>query len=199
MTTAEQVFADELRQIRNPAIKQLVIDAFKQIVPDYFWTVPASTTGKYHPKTSLGLGGLVRHTKMAVWWGVELCSAFDILLPGNIDCVIAALLLHDGYKNGPRLKGTLAEKKIIAKTHGGLMREKLLDLKAAKDWASMTVIANAIAGHMGKWSDPMYKQFMFLTNPNKISEIVHIADYCASRKSSEQEEKLLQENDNATT
>ena len=35
-------------------------------LPSYIWEVGASSTGKYHPAFSLGEGGLLRHTKVAV-------------------------------------------------------------------------------------------------------------------------------------
>ena len=41
-------------------------------IPDYFYKVAASSTGKYHPEFSLGEGGLLRHTKAAVRIAVEL-------------------------------------------------------------------------------------------------------------------------------
>ena len=41
-------------------------------LPDYFYTMPASTSGLHHPQFSLGEGGLVRHTKAAVKIAMEL-------------------------------------------------------------------------------------------------------------------------------
>ena len=74
-----------------------------EILPDYFFEVPASSTGKYHPKFSLGDGGLVRHTKVAVRIAYELLSDESI---GNVftndekDLMLVALILHDGCKSG---------------------------------------------------------------------------------------------------
>ena len=36
------------------------------MLPEYFFEVAASSTGKYHPVYALGVGGLVRHTIAAV-------------------------------------------------------------------------------------------------------------------------------------
>lgn len=41
-------------------------------LPDYFFTVPASSSGKYHPSYALADGGLVRHTDAAVIIAHEL-------------------------------------------------------------------------------------------------------------------------------
>ena len=55
----------EFMWIKNKNIRKFAIDMVS-ILPDYFFVVPASSTGKYHPEYSLGEGGLVRHTKSAV-------------------------------------------------------------------------------------------------------------------------------------
>ena len=41
-------------------------------LPDYFFELEASSTGKYHPKFASGKGGLVRHTKVAIRIAYEL-------------------------------------------------------------------------------------------------------------------------------
>ena len=60
-----EIFNKEYTYIKN----KKYIDNLKimiELLPDYFFNVPASSTGKYHPEFSLGDGGLVRHTKFAV-------------------------------------------------------------------------------------------------------------------------------------
>ena len=67
----EKNFNRELTYIKNPKYKE----AAKQLIsllPDYFYEVAASSTGKYHPTFSLGDGGLLRHTKVAVKIAHEL-------------------------------------------------------------------------------------------------------------------------------
>ena len=53
---------NELNMIKSDDIREfakiLINDA-----PEYFFHVPASSTGKYHPSYALGEGGLARHTK----------------------------------------------------------------------------------------------------------------------------------------
>ena len=55
----------ELNLIQNEQLKTLAQRLVLKL-PDYFFTVAASSTGKYHPAYSLGTGGLLRHTKAAV-------------------------------------------------------------------------------------------------------------------------------------
>lgn len=60
----QETFKKELSLIKNENIRNFVKE-FLNTVPDYFFTVAASSTGKYHPNYALGEGGLVRHTKAA--------------------------------------------------------------------------------------------------------------------------------------
>jgi len=98
MTRVETEFKWELQSIHDENIRNFVVKCFDELCPDYFWTVPCSTSGKYHPQISLGEGGLVRHTKLAVWWGLHLITALSTVpefsdIPQHllIDEVIATL------------------------------------------------------------------------------------------------------------
>ena len=73
MLNKTEVFTKEISWIKNPDISKFIISAIQQL-PDYFFTVAASSTGKYHPKYALGNGGLVRHTKAAVGIAHDLLS-----------------------------------------------------------------------------------------------------------------------------
>ena len=70
------------------AVKGYLIDR----VLDYFWTDGASRSGKYHPKMSQGIGGLVRHTKAVVMFAEELLrmSSYAYMKEEYKDFVIAA-------------------------------------------------------------------------------------------------------------
>lgn len=65
------VFNTEYNYIRNEKYRDN-IKILVNLLPDYFFEVAASSTGKYHPSFSLGEGGLVRHTKVAVKIAHEL-------------------------------------------------------------------------------------------------------------------------------
>ena len=67
------VFEKELKYINNDSYRNdamYLLDA----LPDYFYEIPAASTGKYHPQYAQGDGGLVRHTKAAVRMAYELLS-----------------------------------------------------------------------------------------------------------------------------
>ena len=96
------IFNEEYKYIRNEEYKE-DIKFLVGNLPDYFFEVPASSTGKYHPKYTLGDGGLVRHTKAAVRLAYELLS--NPIIGGKYtdrekDLMIMSLLIHDGLKSG---------------------------------------------------------------------------------------------------
>lgn len=173
----EIVFSDELKLIRDTKVKQFVIDIFNELCPDYFWTCPCSTSGKYHPQFALGKGGLIRHVRSAIWWGIELSRALET--EQYNDEMIAALLLHDLIKNGKGLKsnGRPLESGVTG-THGVTLAALISDDgydSIMPDWKVR--ICNGIAGHMGIWTtDKQYRPC------NEFAKLIHLADYCASRK-----------------
>ena len=207
MTKAETIFAKELNQIHDKIIKQFVIDCFDKLCPDYFWTCPCSTTGKYHPQVSLGVGGLVRHTKLAVWWGIELLRALhntpDLYsIPDHMlnDEVIATLLLHDMIKNGKGLnaQGRPLEKGVTG-IHGVTLAKKIGDERFDKEINKDAAIRifYRIACHMGIWTtNTMFRPDSISYIPVKaFANLIHLADYCASRKVDDIYSKLENEND----
>jgi len=179
-------FPDELALL-SPIIRDFVINTFEQRCPDHFWKIPASTSGKYHPAIAHGEGGLVRHVKLAVWWGLELYHVNPDALDKSQ--VVAALLLHDLWKNGASTVTPFPDGRWpkgsadITKTHGGLLADRLL----ADGSLRFVDIIYAIGGHMGRWTAPEYNHYT-VGNPEHLSSqiflinVVHYADYCASRR-----------------
>ncbi len=187
------IFTHELSLIKNDKIMQFVIDVFDKLCPDYFWTCPCSTSGKYHPQVSLGLSGLVRHTKLAVWWGIELLKAIGRspelrnIPPIHLQNeVIATLLLHDMIKNGRGLnaQGRPLEKGVTG-THGVTLAEKLRDGLIDGTFHlgfEHRRILMGIAMHMGIWTTKVYITADEPKGWEKFIDLIHLADYCASCK-----------------
>lgn len=176
---AEVVFADELRMIKDDKIKQFVLDVFEKLCPDYFWTCPCSTSGKYHPQYALGKGGLIRHVKSAIWWGIELSRALE--MEQYHDEMVAALLLHDLIKNGKGLgpNGRPLEHGITG-THGVMLAGKIYNdklLYSKLEPKHMCRILAGISHHMGIWTTAVQ-----VLSQSTFSNLIHLADYCASRK-----------------
>lgn len=95
------VFGEEIAHISSSHMRHFVY-ACLLTAPAYFWQAPASSSGKNHPWWARTEGGLVRHTKAAVWVGLELLEAYPHYGRGERDALIVALLLHDTLKNYPQ-------------------------------------------------------------------------------------------------
>lgn len=134
-------------------------------VPDYFWKIPASTSGKYHPEYSLGEGGLVRHTRAVVYFVMELSTAYE-LSEKELDILISSAVLHDTWKCGEKGKHTVYEHPQIASDWA---RED------SKEGSVRWMIADCILTHMGQW-------YTEKTPETKLEWLLHTADYLASRK-----------------
>lgn len=168
-------FTKELTFIRDTKIKEVTKNLVEQL-PDYFFKVAASSTGKYHPDYALGEGGLIRHTKAAVRIAEELfrMEMFAPLLPDK-DCIIAALILHDGLKHGKNLGVyTVADHPVQA---AKFIEETCEDKEIGKK------IADLVLTHMGQWNTDYKTNMVLMPKPStKAQNFVHLCDYLASRK-----------------
>ena len=152
------------------------------LLPDYFFEVPASSTGKYHPEFALGDGGLVRHTKVAVRMAVELLGNNCVGMKfGDVDkdLIIMALVLHDGIKSG-------IEKSKYTKFDHPLLVSKLImenKNKLSLDIDDLRKLCSMIESHMGEWNVDPYTKEEVLPKPRTAEQrFVHMCDFLASRK-----------------
>ena len=173
------VFNNQTRLIQKPELRKLVIDTL-EAAPDYFYIMPASSTGKYHPAYTLGDGGLVRHTKAAVKIAECLLSLeMYEALAHKSDEIYAALILHDSVKKG--MTGNQ-----YTTTEHPLDAAKLLIDTAKKvnfaDMETVEFIAGMIRSHMGQWNTNRDGKEVLPKPVTKEQKFVHQCDYLASRK-----------------
>ncbi len=175
-----QVFKTEIGYIEDKNIR-LSLENMINKLPDYFFNIEASSTGKYHPSYTLGEGGLVRHTKAAVRIAYELlCDPLigDKYTPKEKDLMIMGLVLHDGLKHG------LDMDKYTKFDHPLIMAKYIEDNKSDLFLENNEVefLKEVISSHMGPWTIN-YKGEDVLPRPkNKFQNFVHMCDYLASRK-----------------
>jgi len=175
-----KIFETELSYIINPKIKEFTEKALNSL-PEYFFSIPASSTGKYHPSYALGEGGLVRHTKSAVRIAVELFRVEMFkYTEDEKDMIISSLILHDGCKSGlNHSKYTLTEHPLIV---AKLIRENE-EINGCIDKETLNLIATNIESHMGQWTFDFKTKKNVLPKPKtKLQNFVHWCDYLASRK-----------------
>jgi len=175
------VFSYEINLIKEEPLREFAKKAIS-IVPEYISSIPASSTGKYHPAFSLGEGGLVNHIKAVTRLGYEL---FEIQPYGEFskhqqDLVLIALLLHDGWKSGlEHSQYSVAEHPLIASQE---LKKNFYDTDSISN-EDLNFICEAIETHMGKWVND-YKSGQKVLEPprNPVQRFVHLCDYTVSRK-----------------
>ena len=155
----------EINEIENKNIRENVVDAFVNLCPDYFWSVPASSSGNYHPKDHRDARGLWLHTKRAFTEYERFAPSFyhqERINKNDLDYGRSAILLHDMFKYGwPKQNHT-------TKNHDTLAAE-ILEENTDLDQK----IIDCVDSHNGPW----YKG----SDPDTDLELLHhMADMAAS-------------------
>ncbi len=174
-----KLFEKELNYIKDSRIREN-ISVLINLLPDYFFLVAASSTGKYHPSFTLGEGGLLRHTKVAVKIAYELLNNNTIsnFTDKEKDLIICALILHDGLKYGnPKSEYTVVE-------HPLLSSKFIEDNKNKLNFTDEEIkyIRKCIETHMGEWNKDYKENVVLPLAETKEQRFVHMCDYLASRK-----------------
>lgn len=170
-------FEKELALIKNSIIKEIAIEGVA-LLPDYFYHVPASSTGKYHPNYALGDGGLYRHVQAAVGIAVDLFRIYNFS-PDDQDLIVASLILHDGWKQGENGSGNTTHTHPIVASR--ILREKIKpDGQQKLDF--LEVICSSIESHMGSWTTSKWDKTVLPSIQTDMQFFVHLCDYLASRK-----------------
>ena len=173
-------FNKELNYIKNKNIKESC-KTMINLLPDYFFTIPASSTGKYHPEFTLGDGGLIRHVKAAVKIAKDLLDnpcIGDKYTDNEKDLMIMTLILHDGLKSG------LEHNKYTQFNHPTLIKNYILENKDKLKLTDKEInfVCKAIESHMGPWNTNSYTNDVLPIPKTKYENFVHMCDYLASRK-----------------
>ncbi|NFH47242.1 hypothetical protein FC976_08375 [Clostridium sporogenes] len=184
-------FKQELETINYKPLKIFAEWCLNQL-PDYFYEVAASSTGKYHPQYNQGEGGLVRHTIAAVRIAEELFRNETIQNFNDIekDIIRVSLMLHDGVKHG--LDGSqytvathpLEVVKYLEDVYFDVPEETLPDeVIEVMECDLWNDIANCIKSHMGQWNTDYKTCEEILPKPQtEMQKFTHLCDYLASRK-----------------
>lgn len=184
-------FKAEVDTIEYKPLKVFTKWCLEQL-PDYFYEVAASSSGKYHPAYALGEGGLIRHTQAAVRIANELFRNDTIQSFNDLekDIIRVALLLHDGVKHG--IEGsshTVATHPLEVVQYledryfevpEETLPDEVLEIMEVDIWYQIT---ECIKSHMGQWNTDYKSGEEILPKPQiEIQKFTHLCDYLASRK-----------------
>lgn len=175
-----ELFKKELDYIKSESIRELAENLIEEI-PDYFFEVPASSSGKYHPAYTLGLAGLLRHEQ-------AMCKIANALLDLEMfvfdddtkDLIILACIMHDTRKHGvPKQAFGVANHPSLAARAVGAYE----DIGEYLTEEQIELLCGAINAHMGQFNCDYKTKKEILPKPkNKVENFVFLCDYLASRK-----------------
>lgn len=180
--TKLSAFATELNWISHPDIRTFA-EKLIELVPEYFWIKPSSSTGKYHSKYAAGDGGLVRHSKAVAKILHEILSIemSDRYSQDKKDLMIVAAMAHDMFKYGvPEKAGkyTTADHPLVC---ADFIRNSDA-LNALLPREAVEFVAGCIASHSGQWNTDYRSKKEILPKPQTGPQnLVHLADYLVSR------------------
>ena len=182
MNEKSKIFDELLETFENEDLREYTVDLIKTI-PDYFWEVGASSTGKYHPQYALGTLGLARHTVSLVRIMNHIFNLEFVQEDFNSrerDLLRIAGMMHDTRKSGDeddykKSKFTKFDHPLLA---ARVMRNHLEGISPMEN----EIIASAIEGHMGQWNTDKRSSVVLPKPTDKYQKLLHICDYLASRK-----------------
>lgn len=172
-----------LTTIKNNDIREFA-EVLVSGLPAYIWEVGASSTGKYHPAYSLGVGGLMRHQIAVVRflnYFFELEQYNTKFTDREMDLMRVSGLVHDGRKSGEQAD---YERSKFTKFDHPLQMANVIRSYDGQylNHDELEFMAHCIESHMGSWNTDK-KSSTVLPKPIDVyQEMVHLADYLASRK-----------------
>jgi hypothetical protein len=176
-----------LALIKTDESVRRLAESFWNHAPDYFFVIPASSTGKYHASWATDIGGLFRHVVMGMYCASELSTTFG-LTALEADCAVAAMAGHDCLKYGIEYDVRYTD------LHNFLPRIYYGNYKLGHNISKLVLpakwdaIMGAIERHMGPLAAEAQTWRTVAPGKNRIGPesnleyVVHLADYMASRK-----------------
>lgn len=177
-----KIFDSILNTIENEDIRHFAEECIETI-PDYFWEVGASSTGKYHPQYALGELGLARHTCALVRFLNHILNVDcfgDKFTSREKDLMRVAGMMHDTRKSGDDTD--YAKSKYTKFDHPLLAANEIRSLIGFISPEELEIVATTIESHMGQWNTDKRSSVVLPLPTNKYQKMVHLADYLASRK-----------------
>jgi len=161
-----------ISMISDAEIRSL-LEQIVALLPGYWFSVPASSSGKYHPTFSLGEGGLVRHSIVVAYLARRNALAWG-MTEWEQDVLTAAGLVHDGLKQGA--DGSEGH---TVHEHPVLMANFIREHFAGE---AAELMAHCIESHMGQWTTSKYSDVVLPAPTDKYQWALSAADMAAATK-----------------
>lgn len=159
----------EVELIEDDELRRETKSALARGVPDYFWKVPATSSGHYHNPFTRQRYGLWIHTKMVFTAYERMVRSYveqGLVTEYEADCGRAAVLLHDVLKYGHGYEEGDGTKNNHDKMAGHWLRQNS-DLPSD--------VIHAVEAHNGPYYDGPEPR-------TDLAQLVHQADMMASTK-----------------
>jgi hypothetical protein len=197
---------NEINPLNNSDIRLFGIRLLSN-VPEYFFHIPASSSGKYHPVGDLGEGGLVRHSIAVKRMLTHLLepNGYYEFTDRQKELLQLAALFHDCMKSGTQED---YEKNPHTKFLHPILAANFIMYCACLyefPYEDAVFMASAIASHMGQWNTSKHESGLLPLPKEPHQKVLHLADYLASRQDinmvieEEEEEEPVNETTNEAT
>lgn len=174
------IFAPVLNGFETEEMRLYCEDMIDQM-PDYIFTIPSSTSYKYHNATQCQPGGQIYHVLM-------VCTIMNYILnleyikkkwpePKRRDCMRIAACLHDAVKCGWS-GGTFT-----VHDHPMLASEWIQNTEVEHDIKPglKKYIGRLVESHSGQWTSSNKSKVVLPEPENDEQFLVHLCDYLGSR------------------
>lgn len=174
-----KVFEGLLNNFETDEIRDYCADMIKEI-PDYIFTIPSSTSLKFHNKTQCQSHGQIFHVLMfaeVMNYVLGLEYVKEKTNERQRDCLRCTPIFHDAIKCG--LNGsqyTVHEHPMLA---GEWVRNTSVEHDVDAD--TKAYIARLCESHSGEWTSTKRSKTVLPKPENDEQFFVHMCDYLASR------------------
>lgn len=185
MTKEEKLsyFENEIKLIQSEDIRLFLKIAVENMY-DYVFIKPASSSGKYHPLSDLGEGGLIRHIKGVFYLGYDMLNLEHFIPLFSLrerELMLVSLILHDCHKYGNEDENrthTVVEHPILAAAW--VETNEVFDTILSQE--DRKFIGECIASHSGQWNTNRKGEEILPKPVTRCQQFVHLCDYLASRR-----------------
>lgn len=178
-----KIFEELLNEFETEEVRAYCEDMI-QLIPDYIFQIPSSTSMKYHNKTQCQTHGQLYHiimfgTIMNYILGLKYVRDNIATTPVQRDCLRCTPIFHDALKCGVDAdvnSYSVFEHPLLA---GQWIRETVVEHDLPMEVKEF--IADLCERHSGEWTTSKKSSAVLPEPQTDLEFFVHLADYLSSR------------------